>query len=136
MKHAVKAGWITLGTLALGCGIAGVVLPLVPTTPFVLLAAFAFARSSPRLHAWLLAHAQFGPLIRNWERDGAIDRRTKIVSASVMAATPLVTAVIGAPWWAIAAQCAVLLGAGAFVVSRPEPSHAPIPATVPAADPE
>lgn len=51
-----------------GAGMVGVVVPLLPTTPFVLLAAYAAARSSPRLHAWFLAHPTFGRMIQDWQR--------------------------------------------------------------------
>ena len=69
--------WLLLGIAATGFGIAGAVLPLLPTTPFLLVATYAFARSSPRLHAWLMSHRQFGPLIANWQQHGAIGRRAK-----------------------------------------------------------
>lgn len=61
-----------LGCLSLGTGILGILLPLLPTTPFVLLAAALFARSSPRFHGWLLGHRYFGPLIQDWQRHRAI----------------------------------------------------------------
>ena len=61
-----------LGCLSLGTGILGILLPLLPTTPFVLLAAALFARSSPRFHGWLLGHRYFGPLIQDWRRHRAI----------------------------------------------------------------
>src|SRR5690606_8396288 len=60
--------WLTFGLVCVGLALAGVVLPLLPATPFLLLAAFAFTRSSPRLHAWLLGHRHFGPLIEDWRR--------------------------------------------------------------------
>jgi uncharacterized membrane protein YbaN (DUF454 family) len=113
--------WLVLGGLSVVLAIAGVVLPLLPTTPFLLLAAFCFARSSPRLHAWLLAHRRFGPLIRNWQHEGAIDRRSKIMAVSVMAVTPFITLAIGAPLWALAAQVVVLVMVAAFLLTRPEP---------------
>lgn len=59
-------------------------LPLLPTTPFVLLAAFCFSRSSPRLHAYLLNHRLFGPLISEWEQYGVISLRIKLFSSSMM----------------------------------------------------
>ena len=73
----MKPFWFALGFLALGLGALGVVLPLLPTTPFVLLAAFAFARSSERWHAWLLNHRIFGPIITDWREHGAIRARTR-----------------------------------------------------------
>ena len=120
MHGIARPLWIVFGALALACGAIGAILPLVPTTPFVLVAAYAFARSSPRLHGWLMGHGYFGPLIENWQRYGAIDRRTKIVSVSVMAAMPVITWMIGAPLWALAAQIVVLLGSASFIVTRPD----------------
>jgi uncharacterized membrane protein YbaN (DUF454 family) len=62
----LRAVWLLGGALALATGVVGIFLPLLPTTPFVLLAAFCFARGSPRWEAWLLAHPRFGPLVRDW----------------------------------------------------------------------
>lgn len=64
--------WFLSGSLALSLGLIGVILPLVPTVPFMLLAAFCFARSSERMHAWLIGHPVFGPMIEDWNRSGAI----------------------------------------------------------------
>ena len=69
-----------LGFLSLGLGIAGIFLPVVPTTPFVLLAAACFARSSERWHQWLLNNPTFGPMIRRWETQRCISIRTKVVA--------------------------------------------------------
>ena len=80
----MRALWITLGVTSLGLGIIGIVLPILPTTPFVLLSAFAFSRSSPRLHAALLAHRTFGPLILQWQTERAIPRRAKIMAVTMM----------------------------------------------------
>ena len=66
------AGW---GAVALG--LAGAVLPLVPTTPFLLLAGACFARSSPRLNAWLLAHPRLGPYLEQWRRDRSVPAGAK-----------------------------------------------------------
>ena len=77
--------WLIIGLTSLALGIAGVVLPLLPTTPFVLLSAYCFARSSPRLHDWLLGHKIFGPLIHNWEQHRAISQRAKVLAVLSMA---------------------------------------------------
>lgn len=127
MKRLARPFWIAAGLLALGLGALGAVLPLLPTTPFILLAAFCFARSSPRLHDWLVGHRIFGPLIGNWEREGAISRRVKIIAVATMAVTPVITLLIGAPLWALLAQIAVLACAAAFVLTRPEPSSGTAP---------
>lgn len=68
-----------LGFVFLGIGALGVILPLLPATPFVLLAAACFARSSERWHRWLLASATFGPMVRNWEDNRCISSRVKLI---------------------------------------------------------
>lgn len=77
--------FISAGFAALALGIVGIPLPLLPTTPFLLLAAFCFDRGSPRFHTWLLQHRFFGPPILAWQRDRTIAPQAKI-SATVMLA--------------------------------------------------
>lgn len=72
--------FLVLGFTFLALGILGIVLPLLPATPFVLLAAACFARSSERWHRWMLASATFGPMIRNWEQKRCVSCRVKIIA--------------------------------------------------------
>ena len=111
--------WLFVGILSTACGIAGVVLPLVPTTPFLLVAAFAFARSSPRLHAALLAHPQFGPIIENWNRDGSIDKRSKFFALATMAFCVMISLYLRVPAGIMLIQLLVLGGVALFIVTRP-----------------
>ncbi len=113
--------WLAAGLLVLAIGAIGVILPLLPTTPFLLLAAWCFAKSSPKLHQWLHEHATFGPLISNWNQYGSIDRRSKRVAIIVILLTPVITLLIGVPWWALAAQILVLAIAATFILTRPNP---------------
>lgn len=76
--------WSLLGALFLLIGALGVVLPLLPTTPFVLLAAGCFAKASPRAHAWLLRSQLFGPVIRSWNENRCIGVRVKAVAIAMM----------------------------------------------------
>lgn len=112
---------IIIGITALVLGALGVVLPILPTTPFVLLAAFAFANSSDRLHQWLLDHDVFGPLIANWRRHGAIGRKTKVVSTVSMVALVVISLLLEAPDHVIVIQVVVLCAVAAFILSRPVP---------------
>ena len=109
-----------LGLASVALAVLGSFLPLLPTVPFLLLAAFAFARSSPRLENWLLTHQQFGPLIHNWQANGSIDRRTKKISVAVMVATFALSLVLGASTTVLIIQAVVLTCAGTFVVTRPD----------------
>lgn len=76
--------FLTLGIIAVGLGFIGAFLPLLPTTPFLLLAAFFFSKSSERLHNWLLNHRMFGKLIRDWREHGAIAPRAKVLSMALI----------------------------------------------------
>lgn len=118
MDMVPNAIWLFLGLLATAAGIAGVVLPLVPTTPFLLLAAYSFARSSPTAHNWLVRHPTLGRPLDDWQKHRAIDRRTKAVSIATMIAAYAGSVVAGFPPWVLALQALALVLAGAFIVSR------------------
>lgn len=111
--------WFVLGILALAAGLVGAVLPLVPTTVFLILAAYAFARSSDRLHRWLVEHPRFGPPIRDWREHGAIGRRQKVLAVALMAAAFALSLALGVPAGVLLVQAVVLLAAGVFVLTRP-----------------
>jgi uncharacterized membrane protein YbaN (DUF454 family) len=74
----------TLGVLSLALGILGAFLPLLPATPFVLLAAYLFARSSPRMNAWILNHKIFGKIIYDYRTDKAITLHAKVISITML----------------------------------------------------
>ncbi|MDH3334644.1 MAG: YbaN family protein [Gammaproteobacteria bacterium] len=115
--------WLLAGLAAVAIGAVGVVLPLLPTTPFLLVAAFAFARSSDRLNSWLREHRAFGPLIDNWHRDGSIGRETKRTAIIVIFVTPVITWLLDAPLWVLVCQIVVLAGAAIFILTRPSPTE-------------
>jgi uncharacterized membrane protein YbaN (DUF454 family) len=121
VKPAIRVFWLVVGILALALGGLGVVLPLLPTTPFVLVAAFAFANSSDTLHQWLLDHNIFGPLIANWQRYGAISRPTKVLSLLSMLAVLVISLVMAVPTFVIAVQALVVSACSLFIISRPLP---------------
>lgn len=121
MDIGIRFFWLVAGLLSVVVGAIGVVVPLLPTTPFLLVAAFAFARSSERLTRWLHEHPKFGPLIDNWQRYGSIDRKSKNMAMVVIVATPIITYFVGAPWWAIGSQVLVLACSATFILTRPLP---------------
>lgn len=95
-KHrspAVRAAFVVLGTLFVGLAVLGILLPLLPTTPFLLLAAACYARASTRFYNRLLNNSVFGPLIIEWRRYRSIPYRTKILAITLMAFT-LATSII------------------------------------------
>ena len=124
LTRAARLTWLIVGLLALALGAIGIALPLLPTTPFILVAAFAFAQSSEKLHRWLVNHNVFGTLIDNWQRHGAISRRAKIASVVSMAAVLAISLVMAAPPVVIIAQLVVLGAAALFILSRPLPPGA------------
>lgn len=80
---------IVLGALSLALGLIGIVVPLLPTTPFLLLTAALWVRSSPRLYAWLLSHRWLGTYIRNYRENRAIPLRAKVFTLCLMWASML-----------------------------------------------
>lgn len=106
------------GVLALALGLLGVLLPGLPTTPFILLAAACFSRASPRLHRWLLDNRHLGPLVRDWERHHSLPLAVKWISTLMMTAMVLLSA------WHFADRPALQVGIalagliGAWVVWR------------------
>ncbi len=113
--------WLVVGFAALAAAFVGVALPLIPTTPFLLVAAFAFMKSSKRLHDWLMAHPVFGKLISDWRQYGAISRRTKIVSVGSMAAVIAISLLLQMPDYVLVIQAIVLTASASFIISRPVP---------------
>ncbi|MBK6802537.1 YbaN family protein [Novosphingobium sp.] len=111
--------WGGAGLTALALGAAGVVLPVLPTVPFLLLAAFCFARSNPAWEARLLDHPRWGPPLRQWRERRAISRTAKLAAIGTMAASGVLTAALAGWTWALI-PLAVLLIAGSWIWTRPE----------------
>ena len=112
--------WTLGGLAALALGVLGAFLPLLPTVPFLLLAAFCFARGSDRLHTWLLAHPTFGPAILDWQRHGAISRKAKVAATITIALTFSLSLIMGVKTYVLGIQAVVLGCVLVFLLSRPE----------------
>lgn len=121
VSHAKRIALILIGFVSLALGALGVFLPLLPTTPFVLVAAIAFAKSSDRLHQWLVDHDIFGPLIADWREHGAISRRTKVISVLSMIAILVISTLLAMPTHVIVIQAVVLSCSAVFILTRPLP---------------
>jgi uncharacterized protein len=122
LERARRLAYLVLGFVLLGLGIVGAFLPVMPTTIFVILAAFCFGRSSPRIETWLLEHPRFGAPLRAWREERAIPTRAKIFAVTGMtfgyglfflAAHPGPVAMLGV--------AAFMLAGAAYVLSRPRP---------------
>ena len=95
-------------------------MPIMPTVPFLILAAFCFSRSSDRLHDWLVTHHVFGPPILAWRKDRAVPRRIKWISSASIAAGIAISALAGLPGWVLGTQAVILVAVSAFLFSRPD----------------
>ena len=112
--------WRTLAVASLLLGAIGIVLPVLPTVPFVLLAAWAASHGWPRLEAWLLEHTQFGPHIRRWREHGAVSRRAKRLASAAMAASATIVALLALPSWLKAGVILALGCTALWLWRRPE----------------
>lgn len=108
-----------LGAVSLALGVVGIFVPLLPTTPFLLLTAALWVRSSPRLYAWLLAHRRLGPYIRNFRENRAIPLRAKLFTLTVMWASMLfcICVPLAEVLWAQIALLAVAVGVTVHILS-------------------
>ncbi len=116
----MRALWIIFGLAALLLGTIGIVLPLLPTVPFLLLAAFCFAQGSERLHRWLITHPRLGPPILDWQENGAISRRAKVMATASVTLVFGTSLALGLAWKLIAIQALTLSCVMVFIWSRPE----------------
>lgn len=112
--------WRLLAILALALGLLGMVLPMLPTVPFLLVAAWAAGRGWPRLERWLLAHPRYGPHIRAWRERGVVPRRAKWLASGLMSMSVLALLYSPAPLWVKALVPLFLLGVAAWLWRRPE----------------
>ena len=110
--------WMALGMLCLATGLVGVVVPLLPTTDFVLLGAYCFSRGSQRWEKWLLAHPHLGPMVHDWRATRAVPLRAKqLATASMLISSTWAALVLPArTGWIPAAFC---IAAAAYLWSRP-----------------
>lgn len=115
----MRLAYLSVGILAIALGVIGIFLPIMPTVPFMLLAAFCFARSNPEWERRILDHPRFGPPIRAWRERGAIGRPGKIAAVLGLSGSAVMGLVlIEGPWRF--APLAIAVTCGAWIVTRPE----------------
>ena len=119
-RPLMRGIWLALGLIATAAGLIGAVLPLLPTTPFLILAAACFARSSPRLEARILNDPRFGPLVHEWRARGAIPPKAKLLAVGGMTGGYMVFLFTSRPEAPLALLVAALMGLVAiWLLSRP-----------------
>lgn len=106
------------GVLSLGLAVAGAILPLLPTTPFLLLSSYCFARSSPSMQRWLLTHPWFGPYLRDWETHRGVRRSVKILAVVTVLGVVTAAWVWGQQSLPLRVAVTTLASIGLFVVWR------------------
>jgi uncharacterized membrane protein YbaN (DUF454 family) len=111
---------LVLAVLSLALGLVGLFLPVLPTVPFLLLAAWAAGHSSPRLLQWLESHPRFGPQITDWRRAGVVRRQAKWTATLVMSASAITTLLLLRPHWVALATVAVMACVLVWLWRRPE----------------
>lgn len=111
--------WLLFGIISFALGFIGAFLPLLPTVPFMLLSAFCFSKSSERLHNWLLSHKIFGPFIENWNRNGSISKRVKILSTVSIAFVFCISLFLEIKPIILIIQAVVLSSVLVFIWNRP-----------------
>lgn len=119
MKHGIRLLYLIGGGVAVALGVIGIFLPLLPTVPFLILAAFCFARSNPLFEQRLLDHPHFGESIRRWREYGAISRKAKC-AATLAFAISLGLAIYLTPMpWPLVSALAII-ATGSWIWTRPE----------------
>ena len=113
--------YVVLAYVCVGLGAAGVVLPLLPTTPFLLVAAWAASRGSPRLDAWLHGHPRFGPTLRAWRDERAVPTRAKWLACGLMFASWLIMLALASSFWVPLITGVIFVAVGTYVCTRPAP---------------
>lgn len=117
---ARRAAYVAMGWTCVALGVAGIVLPVLPTTPFLLVAAWAFARSSRRFHDWLVDHPRLGPPVRAWREHGVVPTRAKVAAVTTMAASLSYVALFVADDWRLPAAAGLPMAATAlWLLTRP-----------------
>lgn len=113
--------WLGFAWICIGLGVVGIFLPLLPTTPFVLLASWAAPKGSPRLAAWLRQHPRLGPILANWQEQRAIPRRAKLLAVITMSSSWLMLYVLDTDMHVLLPLALLMLVTSLYICSRAEP---------------
>ena len=111
--------YLAIGWVCTSLGIVGAFLPVMPTTPFLIVAVWAFSRSSPRLKSWLYHHPRYGETLQNWFEYGAVSARIKFFAIITMSMSIPIVYVLTDNATIAGIQAAILLIVSVFLISRP-----------------
>jgi uncharacterized protein len=118
--NPLRLFYLGFGWLCVGLGIIGVIFPILPTTPFLLIAVWAFGKSSPELATKLRNHPIAGRYIRDWQDHGVIPNKAKMLAIAMMGVMGIYTAGFSTlPGWAALLVCMVLVAVGVYILTRP-----------------
>lgn len=119
VNPALRPVFFILGWLSLVLGFVGAFLPVLPTTPFLILSAFLFSKSSVKLHQWILSLPTFGPMIKDWEQNKVIRPKAKAMSVTMLSAAIWASIIWGSMAIGLKAMLAAIwLGVGTFILTR------------------
>ena len=122
----MRYGLMGFGVVSTGLGIAGIFLPVMPSTIFFLIALWAFSKSSIRLHNWLYFHPRYGRTVRAWHKDKSIPLSAKWAAVSMMSLSVFIVAFFVASSWVLPVSIAAILAPiAAYIVTRPTLTSAP-----------
>ena len=136
-RGAQKIFFFAFGLVSFALGFVGAFLPVLPTTPFMLVAVWAFSQSSVRLHRWLLGHKVFGPSLQRWQEHHVIPIHAKVLATTaILASLCYVSCTHDLPWYALLGMSLTMAAVLCFVLSRPSrapstsPEQLPITSTI------
>lgn len=115
----VRAIYLVIGLICVGLGVVGMFLPVLPTTPFLLVSAWAFAKSSARLERWLLEHPRLGPRVRAWREHRVIPLPVKLTAWGSMIASLAIMYVTTRNWLVIAISASVMAVGAIYIALQP-----------------
>lgn len=118
-RSPVRFVYLTLGIAFTGLGILGAFLPVLPTTPLLLVALWAYAKSSPRLERWLLEHPRLGPPLVEWRAHRVVPLSVKLTAWTSMLVSVVIMFVLGLPWPAVAGSVALMAIGAIYIASLP-----------------
>ncbi|EXE21434.1 YbaN family protein [Acinetobacter baumannii] len=113
--------WRTLVVIFITLGIIGAILPGMPTTVFLILAAWAASKGWPQMDAWLLNHPKYGPTLRDWRANGTVPRKAKGIATIMMTASGILMLFTSAPFWVKVFTDTTMLVVAIWLWLRPEP---------------